>query len=468
VYSVDVLVIGAGPAGSTIARLLAKLGYSVLLLQGPPLRHPVGSVLPPGIERIFKTVEIDASAAGEAVHRSLGSTAWWMSWEAQVEEYPESEQGFHVERQAFDAFLIDLARREGVTIERNSRAPRVALSVGAVEHDSGATSARFVVDATGRAGLLARQIRRYWDPCYRTMGLSGVFHSPSGWDAHPRHTLTEAFEQGWARSVPLAPDRRYVCLMLDSEEVRTNPASAFREALETTRRFRSLFQASELEGDPWGRDASLYYSDRCAGPNWLLTGDAASFVDPISTFGVRKALLSAWTGAIAVHTCLSNPEMAAHAVEYYNAFESAAYTERAIQSLRRFREAATLLGGVFWRKRKSLPDCVLSDVGEDLLFAEERLRQARTLHFRLMAPITLEARPALGDGQIVLMDRPVLRNMPERFMGIDLPGLAEIGPRFTTVDGIHSAYSERYGASAPDDVISALALLVAKRVLAVG
>jgi flavin-dependent dehydrogenase len=466
VSCVDVLVIGAGPAGSTIARLLAKRGYSVLLLQGPPLRHPVGSVLPPGIEKVFKTVEVDEAAA--AVHRSLGTTAWWMSTDAQVEKYPEGEQGFHVERQIFDASLVELARREGVTIERNSRAPRVALSVGTVEHDRGVTSARFVVDATGRAGLLARQIRRYWDPCYRTIGLSGVFHSASGWDVHPGHTLTEAFEQGWARSVPLAPDRRYVCLMLDSEEVRTSPASAFREALGTTRRFKSLFQSSELEQDPWSRDASLYYSDCCAGPNWLLTGDAASFVDPISTFGIRKALLSAWTAAVAAHTCLSNPEMAGRAVEYYNAFESAAYAERAIQSLRRFREAATVLGGVFWRKRRALPDCALSDVGEDLLFAEERLRQGRALRLRLMAPIGLEARPAICDGQIVLRDRPVLRNIPERLMGIDLAGLAELGPRFPTLDGIHSAYSERYGASALDDLISALALLVAKRVLAAG
>ena len=56
----------------------------------------------------------------------------------------------------------------------------------------------------------------------------------------------------------------------------------------------------------WACDASLYsahtYAD--ASRQSLLVGDAGAFIDPLSSFGVKKALASAWIAAVVVHTSL--------------------------------------------------------------------------------------------------------------------------------------------------------------------
>ena len=57
----------------------------------------------------------------------------------------------------------------------------------------------------------------------------------------------------------------------------------------------------------WGCDASLYDTSESGGPRQLIVGDAGSFIDPMSSFGVKKALTSAWMGAAVVRTCLTDP-----------------------------------------------------------------------------------------------------------------------------------------------------------------
>ncbi len=464
--SVDVLVIGAGPAGSTIARLLASWDYSVLMLQGPGFRHPFGAALPSGIDDVFETIGIRRAVESAGFRRSTGRTIWWPGRES--EDDPPGRYGYHVERREFDALLVELARAAGVQIQRNSRAPRVALRLGAVEHDTGVSSARFVVDCTGRAGLMARQIKRYWDPCHRTMGLSTILRSSSGnWDAPPDHSLTEAFENGWAWSVPLAADRRYVCLMTDQGEIRTSPDVAFRTMLETTKNFRRLFESAEMEETPWTRDASLYYADQYAGPNWLLAGDAGSFTDPVSSFGVRKALVSAWTGAVVANTCLSTPNLVDPAIEYYNSRESGWYTDRALQAARYFSEGRRIFGGGFWRRRSSPAECSLSFLERPLDRMRTRLLDAQQLRFRLTTSVDVEPCAAIRDTRIVVTDRAVLRGLDrmEMLFGVDLAGLAELAPEFSTLEMLFAEYSRRYDAATFDDVVEALAFLMARGAL---
>jgi flavin-dependent dehydrogenase len=458
--TVDVLVIGAGPAGSTIARLLAGWDYSVLLLNGPPLRAPVAETLPPGIHDVFRTAGLRDAIDGASFYARGGTSSWCGAGEPLIEDYAAGTEAWHVDRRHFDGLLLSLAERAGAVVRSNHRAPRVALEVGAVEHDGGVSSARFVIDASGRAGLLARQIKRFWDPRYRTIALCGMLRANAPWPVDPHHTLAEFFETGWARSVPLAPDRREVSFLLDTGAVHGSLESAFQAQFERAPHFRTLFAGSALECPPFSRDASPYYSDRYAGPNWMLTGDAASFADPITSSGLTKALRSAWTGAVVVHTCLSKPDRAQAAIDLFNASESAAWLDYGRIAARRYAEGEALFGTAFWRDRSHPP-------GEGFAAEFARLRSPGRLKFILIEPVRCEPRPAIRGHEVVLVNRPCLAALSdtEYVECIHLATLAAMAPGFDSVRALHEAYTGRGGDVPLPAFLSALSLLVAKGVL---
>lgn len=346
---VDVFVLGAGPAGATIARLLALEGCSVLLLRGPQSRNPHAGSLPPAIGEVFDTIGIRNGIDAAHFYPDLGVTRWWGESSPEVETY-SGRSGYHVHRQQFDELLLRLAEQAGAVVARNRSAPRLDLDAGIVEHDGGVTQARFMVDATGRAGLLARQIRRFWDPRYRTMGLCGLLRAKSHFPADPHHNLMEAYDRGWVWSVPLSPRCRYVCAYVDASVAREGEAP-FRAELERTVEFRRLCADAELEAPPWARDASLYYSERYAGRNWLLVGDAASFADTLSSFGIEKALVSAREGAAAILDCLRRPSAAPAALAAFDARERATWLDHADRASAMYARMTACFDTPFWHSR---------------------------------------------------------------------------------------------------------------------
>ncbi len=352
---VDILILGAGPAGATAARLLALQGRSVLLLRGPASRNPHAGSLPPTIAEVFRSIGVLDAIEQANFYPDLGVVRWWLDAEAEVESYGEGSRGYHVQRHALDELLLTLAESAGVEVQRNSRAPRVELDRGIVEHDGGVTEARFVLDATGRAGLIARQIRRFWDPRYRTVGLCGLLRASETFDADPHYNLMEAYDRGWAWSVPLSPRCRYVCFYVDASIARDGETQ-FRAELARTVEFQRLFGDAELESPPWVRDSSLYYSERYAGTNWMLMGDAASFVDPLSSSGVEKALLSAQFTAEAIGRCLDRPAEAGEAIRSMNAREARVWREHAESAARTSAAMLDLYDTPFWRDRAKPPE----------------------------------------------------------------------------------------------------------------
>ena len=89
----DAAVIGAGPAGATAARLLARWGHSVAMIGRAPARRTLGESLPPSCTKLFDTLGIrDAVDAGSFV-RATGNTVQWGSGAARVERFASGVAG---------------------------------------------------------------------------------------------------------------------------------------------------------------------------------------------------------------------------------------------------------------------------------------------------------------------------------------------------------------------------------------
>jgi hypothetical protein len=233
---------------------------------------------------------------------------------------------------------------------------------------------------------------------------------------------------------------------------------------------------------PWACDASVYDSVRAADERVLLVGDAASFIEPLSSAGVKKALLSAWRAAVVTNTCLRTPALAGAAVDLYVGRERQVYAECMRRSRAFFAEAAAVYGTPFWSSRAahaagvdggaaseddSFSDEALArDAGVRLAFdnlraAEHvRLRPADALRFRAVASI--EGREVVMRDALVVpgLDAPL-----QYAAGIYLPALARLATECGEVPALIAAYHTEVGPAPLAGLLTGISFLVARHAL---
>ena len=434
---IDALVLGGGPAGATAARLLAGWGHNVVIAAGPAARHSMAECLPPSTRKVFRFLGIEEAVAAAGFLATSGNTVWWGGSRRRVEPYPEGA-GYQVLRRDFDRLLHSLAESAGVrTIPPG--APRPA--------------ARFVLDCSGRAGVLARQYR-VRPKHSRTVALCGVWRSERGWrlpDAS--HTLVEAYADSWAWSVPLSRTLRHVAFMVDPAETRLPSYAA---ELAKTRAFRRIFAQSELVTAPWGRDASPYTSRQFCGPDFLFAGDAASSIDPLSSFGVKKAMVSGWAGAVVANTWLRRPAMRQAALRFHEERERQVY------------ESYQRQAGSFWGARSEPGE------GSPLALPDERvhaawqgLREMPEIRLRRGDGVEALEKPRIRDCEVVLGTAfaPPGGEPLDFVAGVEVSRLVELAPHCRHVPDFFEAYNRMAAPVELPQFVTALSTLVASGIL---
>jgi flavin-dependent dehydrogenase len=268
----DLLIVGAGPAGCAAALQARKAGLSVAILErraAPP--HAPGETLHPGIEPVFERLGVRTSVLAAGFHRHTGVGVNWGS-RAGFQAYGADEAGpwlgFQADRRMLQAILWGATLDAGAQLVTRARVAEpvvVRNRVRGVLANGQLWRARWIADATGARAWLAA-----------TLGVGATFHSPPlavrfGWhenspiaDAEPCLSTTE---DGWHWRAPLGGGRIAWATL------------AVRDLAERTRRTPGLDMTWRLRGG-------------CAGPGYFLLGDAAAMVDPSSSHGVLRALMS--------------------------------------------------------------------------------------------------------------------------------------------------------------------------------
>jgi len=341
--------------------------------------------------------------------------------------------------------------------------------------------ALWVLDCSGRAGVVARRGWRASERSSRTTALIGVWESDQPWRVDDdTHTLVESYDGGWAWSVPVSQTRRFVTVMLDptvsSVPRRGQFAAAYHRELARTRMLAELVNGATMIETPWGCDASPYFAPVAARDSVLLVGDAASFVDPLSSFGVKKALASAWLASVAVHTSLLDAGMASVALDMFSNRERSMYHHLQRQSADLSRQAAGGHASDFWRGRaapapedaRAAVDVAALRLDPRVLGAFEQLKSRSSVHLRRVESTRVVSQATVRGNRIVLEEHLVAPEIPGGIRycrNVDLVAIARLAPDYEQVPDLFEAYNRTSPPAPLPDFLGALSTLIGLEML---
>lgn len=342
----DVIVVGGGPAGSTIASILAREGRSVVLFEKEEFpRHHIGESLMTDTYRTFQRMglleKLKESPFVRKYSVQFANSAGRESRPFYFFEaiHHESAVTWQVTRAVFDKMLIEHAAEQGAAIHQGSAVKQVlfegdqgdrAVGVDVQMKDGSRQSfhAKVVVDATGQSAILSNKFRwRVRDAKLKKAVLYSYFKGAQREpDLNGGATLvlrTPPGSNGWFWYIPLENDITSVGIVADPEYLLKdrgqNLAKIFAEEIERCEACRRRV----ADGTRVDRIYSIldysYRSKRNAGNGFIIIGDAYGFLDPIYSSGVLLALKMAEMATDAIHDAFKHDDFSAERLGQFQA-----------------------------------------------------------------------------------------------------------------------------------------------------
>jgi geranylgeranyl reductase family protein len=339
----DVIVMGGGPAGSTVASILAREGRSVVLFEKEQFpRHHIGESLMTDTYRTFERMGfLDKLRQSPFVRKYSVQFANSMGKESRPfyffeANHHESAVTWQVTRAVFDQMLIEHAQQQGATVFQKTAVKQVlfdgkrARGVEAQMQDGSLQQfhAPVVVDATGQSAMLSNRFGwRVRDAKLKKAVLysyfKGAHREP---DLNGGATLvlrTEAGSGGWFWYIPLENDITSVGIVADPEYLvkgrGQDLARIFHEEVEKCESCRRRVAGATRVDQIYSILDYSYRSRQCAGDGFILIGDAYGFLDPIYSSGVLLALKMAELAADAIHDAFSHEDFSASRLGQFQA-----------------------------------------------------------------------------------------------------------------------------------------------------
>ncbi len=313
-FDYDCIVMGGGPAGTTVASLVAEAGYRTLLVEREKFpRFHVGESLMPETYGTFRRLGVLGRMKKSSFVRKVSVQFVSQSGQAaspfdfRRHDPHERSQTWQVERSRFDAMLMENAAEKGADCHDATRVDKVLFDDGratgvSIRSAAGSThgvSSRVVVDATGQSAHLATSLGlkqidphlkkaavwTYYQHARREPGEHGgatvIFHAPS--------------KRAWFWFIPLSDDVTSIGVVSDNDYLlpaRAKPGDVFTRQLGQCPALTDrLTDASRIGAVHVAREFS-YHTSRSAGDGWVAVGDAWGFIDPIYSSGVYFAMKS--------------------------------------------------------------------------------------------------------------------------------------------------------------------------------
>lgn len=314
VSSTDVIVIGGGPAGSTVSTLLAQRGIRVQLFERERFpRFHIGESLIPETYWVLQRLNLIEKL--KASHFVKKHSVQFVNDSGRIstpfyffDNKPhECSTTWQVLRSEFDELLLRNAEEHGVHVHEEARVLDIILendrAVGALVSDkNGSTrrvSAQVVVDASGQSSLMINKLGlRVADPKLNKGAIWTYFkgaYRDSGKDEGVTLVMQTKDKKGWFWYIPQHDDMVSVGVVGDFEYLftgRKDHETTFQEELDRCPIAKRRVEIGARATRFYATKDYTYRSSRVSGDGWVLVGDAFGFLDPLYSSGVLLALRS--------------------------------------------------------------------------------------------------------------------------------------------------------------------------------
>jgi flavin-dependent dehydrogenase len=319
-HNYDTIVIGGGPAGSTVATLVAEQGHRVLLLERTSTpQFKIGESLIPATYWTFKRLGMLEKLRASHFPQKYSVQFYSRTGKASNPFYffqtnpHDSAVTWQVLRSEFDQMLLDNAKEKDVEIRRGIGVREVLFegdtATGVVTQNVDGTRetlhATVIVDSTGQRSLIGRQLNlNTTEPNLKMASLFTHYeggHRDEGIDEGATLILHTEEKDSWFWSIPLPYNRTSIGVVGELDYLLQNRRDAdsklnfqkiFTEELAKCAPLQQRLEgANQLFPIQSTKDFS-YRASRIAGNNWVLVGDAFGFLDPVYSTGLFLALKS--------------------------------------------------------------------------------------------------------------------------------------------------------------------------------
>lgn len=342
----DVVIIGAGPAGSVAGTALSRAGRRVGIVERLPFpRFKIGESLLPNGNKVLKEIGAWEKVCAAGFMRKEG--AEFMNTNAGRHVINRFENGladgdgytWQVERSRFDKLLLDHAVESGCALFQPvgvAKLTPVATGIEVTLTDGRVLRASHLLDAGGREHLAGKTFRVPHDkiPYPPRLAVFNHFHGipASPGTRHGNIIITRA-DRVWTWNIPLDKEKTsfgVVAVAADFKASGLGPEAYFRKVVADSPAMSALMKDAKT-ADEFRVVADYTYSLKTfGGDRWIAAGDAACFIDPIFSSGVYLAMTS---GLAAAKLLLSHAP-----AETLRSRDIAAYTRRYKRGVRVMRE----------------------------------------------------------------------------------------------------------------------------------
>jgi flavin-dependent dehydrogenase len=323
----DVLIIGAGPAGSTAAALLAEKGHRVLVLEREKFpRYHIGESLLPFtyqplqrlglIDRMRKSVFVKKYSVQFVSPSGRASQPFYF-----FDRYDRDTvaQTWQVLRSEFDQMLLDNAREKGAEVREETTVLELLTENGRftgarAQSRDGRTAeyrAPITLDCSGKEAFSA--VRNNWrmkDPFLNKVAVWTYYKGAQRDQGIDAGATTVAYvpEKGWFWYIPQHNDVISVGVVAEGKYLTRGglktPEDIFKREIEQNQWIKQHLACGKQTGQYFLTSEYSHHSRHCGTEGLLLVGDAFAFLDPVFSSGVMLALKSGVLAADAVHEAI--------------------------------------------------------------------------------------------------------------------------------------------------------------------